>query len=428
MQSALAGFLPVTLEYRRMGPHLGRARAAPTAPAISARWRGTQRFCRTAARPGKTSRRASSRACTAGRPRAAEAAALVNVGVTMDVVPLQPASALRAARVRDTLGRPLRDLRISVTDRCNFRCPYCMPRERFHEHYRFLKSAERLIFEEIVRLTRLFVQLGVRKLRITGGEPLLRAGLEDLVGDLTTLPGIEDVALTTNGVLLRASMRRGCAPPACSASRSASTASTRPSSRAWPATSARVGEVLAGIERRARAGLAPIKINVVVQRGVNDHTVLELVERFRGTGHHRALHRIHGRGQPQRLACRRRWCPRRELIARIGERWPLQPAERQLSRRGRVALRVRGRRRRAGLHLLDHAALLRRLLARAAVVQRRAVHLPVRHAGSGPARAAARRRQRRRTAGAARAATGPRAPTATANCAAAPTRTASGSK
>src|SRR5580700_8131094 len=114
------------------------------------------------------------------------------------VQPLLP----RRRLVQDTLGRPLRALRLSVTDRCNFRCPYCMPRERFHDQYRFLKSSERLDFNELLRLTRLFVQLGVVKLRVTGGEPLLRAGLADLVGDLTSLPGIEDVALTTNGVLL----------------------------------------------------------------------------------------------------------------------------------------------------------------------------------------------------------------------------------
>src|SRR5256884_362531 len=111
-----------------------------------------------------------------------------------------PLNALPAPR--DTFARPMRDLRISVMDRCNFRCPYCMPRETYHEQYRFLGSHERLSFDEIVRLARLFVQLGVRKLRLTGGEPLLRANLPDLVGDLTTIPGVEDVALTTNGVLL----------------------------------------------------------------------------------------------------------------------------------------------------------------------------------------------------------------------------------
>src|ERR1700738_5033929 len=99
----------------------------------------------------------------------------------------------------DTLGRPLRDLRISVMDRCNFRCPYCMPKEKYHERYQFLGSRERLSFEEIVRLARLFVQLGVRKLRLTGGEPLLRTNLPELIGELTGLAGIEDVALTTNG-------------------------------------------------------------------------------------------------------------------------------------------------------------------------------------------------------------------------------------
>src|ERR1700730_1835466 len=102
----------------------------------------------------------------------------------------------------DRLGRPLHDLRISVMDRCNFRCPYCMPKEKFHENYRFLKSQDRLSFEEILRLSRLFAALGVRKLRLPGGEPLLRTNLADLVGDLTMIPGIEDIALTTNGVLL----------------------------------------------------------------------------------------------------------------------------------------------------------------------------------------------------------------------------------
>src|SRR5678816_3210330 len=103
---------------------------------------------------------------------------------------------------RDRLRRPLRDLRISVMDRCNFRCPYCMPREQYHEHYRFLSSAERLSFDEIARLARHFAALGVEKLRLTGGEPLLRANLADLVGELSAIEGIEDVALTTNGVLL----------------------------------------------------------------------------------------------------------------------------------------------------------------------------------------------------------------------------------
>jgi cyclic pyranopterin phosphate synthase len=104
--------------------------------------------------------------------------------------------------VVDRGQRPLRDLRISVMDRCNFRCPYCMPEDKYHKDFEFLKTAERLSFDEILRLAQVFAGLGVRKLRITGGEPLLRPGLPDLIGDLSRVAGIEDVALTTNGVLL----------------------------------------------------------------------------------------------------------------------------------------------------------------------------------------------------------------------------------
>jgi cyclic pyranopterin phosphate synthase len=253
----------------------------------------------------------------------------------MDVHPLQPAASLRAVRPRDTLGRPLRDLRISVTDRCNFRCPYCMPRERYNEHYRFLKSAERLSFDEIVRLTRLFVQLGVRKLRITGGEPLLRAGLEDLIGDLTTLPGVEDVALTTNGVLL--------AQHAVALRASGLRRITVSLDSLDPAIFARMAgdlgapaEVLAGIAASERAGLKPIKINAVVQRGINDHTVLALAEHFRGSGH------IVRFIEYMDVGNRNDWqadqvVPSRELIARLSARWPLKALD--ANYRGEVATR-----------------------------------------------------------------------------------------
>ncbi|MBM4210511.1 MAG: radical SAM protein, partial [Gammaproteobacteria bacterium] len=184
---------------------------------------------------------------------------------------------------RDRLGRPLRDLRISVMDRCNFRCPYCMPQHTFHEGYRFLKSTERLSFDEIIRLARLAATLGVRKLRITGGEPLLRPNLTDLVGDLSTLPGIEDVALTTNGMLL--------AKYATELKAAGLTRITVSLDSLDPEVFAKmsggfggVDEVLTGIEAARLAGLAPIKVNAVIQRGVNDHTALQLVERFRGTG------------------------------------------------------------------------------------------------------------------------------------------------
>ncbi len=177
----------------------------------------------------------------------------------------------------------MRDLRISVMDRCNFRCPYCMPRETYHERYRFLGSHERLSFDEIVRLARLFVQLGVRKLRLTGGEPLLRANLADLIGDLTDIAGVEDVALTTNGVLLA---RYAAELKAAGLKRiTVSLDSLDPDVFARMSGGfGGVDEVLDGIEQARRAELTPIKINAVVQRGVNDHTVLDLVERFRGTG------------------------------------------------------------------------------------------------------------------------------------------------
>jgi cyclic pyranopterin phosphate synthase len=200
----------------------------------------------------------------------------------MTIAKVQPILPRRRL-VQDTLGRPLRDLRLSVIDRCNFRCPYCMPRERFHDQYRFLKSSERLDFNELLRLARLFLQLGVVKLRITGGEPLLRAGLADLIGDLTSLPGIEDVALTTNGVLLA---QHAAELRAAGLQRvTVSLDSLEPAVFAKMAGGfGSVKDVLEGIAAAQRSGLSPIKLNTVVQRGINDHQVLDLVEHFRGSG------------------------------------------------------------------------------------------------------------------------------------------------
>ena len=244
-------------------------------------------------------------------------------------------TSLQPRRPRDTLGRPLRDLRISVTDRCNFRCPYCMPRERYHEHYRFLKTNERLSFEEIVRLTRLFLQLGVRKLRITGGEPLLRAGLPELIGDLTTLPGVEDVALTTNGVLLA---QQAAALRAAGLQRiTVSLDSLDPGVFSRMAGDlGSPGDVLAGIAAAQFAGLAPIKVNAVVQRGVNDHTVLPLLEHFRGTGVTVRLIEymdVGNRNEWQRAQV----VPSRELLQQISARWPLAALHRNYV--GEVAVR-----------------------------------------------------------------------------------------
>ena len=236
---------------------------------------------------------------------------------------------------QDRLARPMRDLRISVMDRCNFRCPYCMPREKFHEGYRFLKSTERLSFEEIIRLARLYVRLGVRKLRITGGEPLLRANLSDLIGDLTSLPGVEDVALTTNGVLLA---KHATELKAAGLDRvTVSLDSLDP--EVFARMSGGFGglaDVLDGIEHARSAGLAPIKINAVIQRGVNDHTAVDLIERFRNSG---VIVRFieymdvgnRNEWQPQAVV------PSRELLATIGARWPL--ASLQPNYRGEVAER-----------------------------------------------------------------------------------------
>jgi cyclic pyranopterin phosphate synthase len=240
-----------------------------------------------------------------------------------------------SAHPRDRLGRPLRDLRISVMDRCNFRCPYCMPRETYHEKYRFLSSHERLSFDEIVRLAQLFVKLGVRKLRLTGGEPLLRPNLSDLVGDLTSIPGVEDVALTTNGVLLA----KHAAELKAAGLRRITVSLDSLDPEVFARMSGGFGgiqDVLDGIEHARQAGLEPIKINAVIQRGINDHTALGLVERFRGTG---VIVRFI---EYMDVGNRNHWrqdlvVPSKDLVAQISQRWPLVPLEREY--RGEVAQR-----------------------------------------------------------------------------------------
>ena len=235
----------------------------------------------------------------------------------------------------DTLQRPIHDLRISVMDRCNFRCPYCMPRETFHESYRFLKSSERLDFAEILRLARVFVRAGVKKIRITGGEPLLRPNLPDLIGDLTQVPGIEDIALTTNGMLLAKYATELKAAGLNRITVSLDTLDPEVFAKMSGGFGG-VGEVLDGIEHARRAGLAPIKINTVVQRGVNDHTVLDLLAHFRGTG---VIVRFI---EYMDVGTRNHWnpalvVPSRELAAMVSARWPLEPRDREY--RGEVAER-----------------------------------------------------------------------------------------
>ncbi len=237
----------------------------------------------------------------------------------------------------DQLGRPLHDLRISVMDRCNFRCPYCMPKSQFHENYRFLKSQERLSFEEIARLARLFASLGVQKLRLTGGEPLLRANLPDLIGDLSGIPGIEDIALTTNGVLLSQHAVELQANGLKRVTVSLDTLDKEIFTRMSGGFAA-LEQVLQGIDAAIAAGLAPIKINAVIERGVNDHSALDLVEHFRGTP---VIVRFI---EFMDVGNRNEWrpelvVPSRELAARVNARWPMHPVSENY--RGEVAQRWR---------------------------------------------------------------------------------------
>ncbi|MCE5233988.1 MAG: GTP 3',8-cyclase MoaA [Mizugakiibacter sp.] len=237
----------------------------------------------------------------------------------------------------DKLGRPLRDLRISVVDRCNFRCPYCMPEDLYPEHHPFLNKHDRLSFEEIERLARAFAGLGVRKLRLTGGEPLLRRDLPQLVGMLVRVPGIEDIALTTNGVLLPK-----LAAPLRAAGLHRLTVSIDTldpeTFRQMSGGRGEVGQVLEAIEAAQHAGFESLKLNCVVLRGINDGQVLDLVERFRGSGHVLRFIEFMDVGTLNRWSADK-VVPSAELIARIGQRWPLEPVARGY--RGEVAERWR---------------------------------------------------------------------------------------
>ena len=185
--------------------------------------------------------------------------------------------------VLDTLGRPVRDLRISVTDRCNFRCVYCMPKEIYGRGYRFLERRELLTFEEIERLSRVFASLGVEKIRLTGGEPLLRRELEHLVELLGAIPGV-DLTLTTNGSLLPQKARLLAEAGLRRVTVSLDSLDDRVF-RAMNDVDVPVERVLAGIEAAAAAGLSPVKVNMVVKRGVNEDSVLPMARYFRGSGH-----------------------------------------------------------------------------------------------------------------------------------------------
>jgi cyclic pyranopterin phosphate synthase len=185
---------------------------------------------------------------------------------------------------QDTLQRPMRDLRISVTDRCNFRCTYCMPKEVFGSEYRFLERSELLSFEEIARLARLFASRGVTKIRLTGGEPLVRRHVERLVEMLAATSGVSDLAMTTNGSLL-AAKARALADAGLDRVTISLDALDERTFAAMNDVRFPVGRVLEAIDVAAEAGLGPVKINCVVKRGVNEHAVLDLARHFRHTPH-----------------------------------------------------------------------------------------------------------------------------------------------
>ncbi|MEY2934595.1 MAG: 3,8-cyclase MoaA [Pseudomonadota bacterium] len=224
--------------------------------------------------------------------------------------------------VRDTRARPLRDLRISVTDRCNFRCSYCMPRSVFGPGFRFLPPAEILSFEELAQVARVFVSLGVQKLRLTGGEPLLRRDLPRLIEMLPQGPEV-DVALTTNGSLLAAHAtalaKAGLRRVTVSLDSLDDAVFQHMNDAQVP-----VGDVLAGIDAAAAAGLE-IKINAVVRRGVNDAGLLDLVRHFKGSGHILRLIEFMDVGSTNGWE-RAEVLSAREMLERIDQEFPLVPA------------------------------------------------------------------------------------------------------
>lgn len=237
----------------------------------------------------------------------------------------------------DTLQRPLRDLRISVTDRCNFRCTYCMPRAVFGPGYQFLNRTEILSYEEITRLSRIFIERGVEKLRITGGEPLVRKDLHTLIAQLHELPGLKDLTLTTNGSLLRGQAQKlkdaGLQRVTVSLDSLDDAVFQSMNDAAVP-----VATVLDGIQAAREAGLAPIKVNAVVKRGVNDHTIADLARHFRGSG---VIVRFI---EFMDVGATNGWkldnvVTAREIVETIGRELPLEPAE--ANYRGEVAKRWR---------------------------------------------------------------------------------------
>ena len=224
----------------------------------------------------------------------------------------------------DALGRPLRDLRISVTDRCNFRCTYCMPRETYGRDFEFLRRDEVMSFEEIARLAQLFAKLGVEKIRLTGGEPLLRRDIEALVEMLAHVKGIRDLTMTTNGSLLTREKARALKDAGLNRISISLDSLDDDVFRAMNDVNFPVGRVLDAIDAANEAQLWPIKIDMVVKRGVNENSVVDMASHFRGTGH------IVRFIEYMDVGTTNGWrmedvVPSREVVERIAAAWPIDP-------------------------------------------------------------------------------------------------------
>lgn len=239
--------------------------------------------------------------------------------------------------LRDAFRRPLRDLRVSVTDRCNFRCTYCMPAEIFGENYKFLPKTEVLSFEEITRLTGIIVRLGAVKVRLTGGEPLVREEVEKLVGMLRGIEGVDDLTMTTNAYLLP---KKAQALKDAGLERITISLDSMDDAvfRKMNGNRSSVQKVLDGITAVEKAGLQPIKINAVVQRGVNDHTIVDLARWAKDKGYilrfieYMDVGNINGWRMNDVV-------PAKEIVERIDAVMPLEQTERNY--KSEVALRYR---------------------------------------------------------------------------------------
>ncbi|MEO8039330.1 MAG: GTP 3',8-cyclase MoaA [Betaproteobacteria bacterium] len=241
----------------------------------------------------------------------------------MSVLPGTTAPNERPALL-DTRKRPLRDLRISVTDRCNFRCTYCMPKEIYGRDFQFLEREQLLSFGEINRLVRIFRDHGIEKVRITGGEPLVRRKLERLI-EMLAYHGDLDLTLTTNGSLLKQKAQdlRNAGLNRVTVSLDAL---DDPTFMAMNDVDFPVGKVLEGIEEAARVGLAPVKINTVVKRGVNEHAVVAMARHFKGTGHIVRFIEFMDVGHTNGWQMKH-VVPSRELVAMIDRELPIEPVD-----------------------------------------------------------------------------------------------------